>query len=158
MKKITFILFALIAGTTFAQDSDFATASAAADIVSPIAITSQEDLNFGKVANNAAGKVIVATDGTATGLSQIGTTTPSAATFDVTAASGYAYSVSLPESVELVSGTNKMTVDTFKDNAGATPQGTGEVQTIGVGATLNVATSQATGNYTGEFNVTVTYN
>jgi hypothetical protein len=157
MKKITFILLvSLISGTAFAQES--ATANAAADIVSPLEISSQQDLNFGKVSNNVAGTVVVATDGAATGLSQICTTTPAAATFDVTAASGFAYSVTLPSSAILKSGTDEITVDNFTDNAGATPQGTGSSQTIGVGATLNVDASQPTGNYTGTFDVTVTYN
>ncbi|WP_405198736.1 DUF4402 domain-containing protein [Christiangramia sp. LLG6405-1] len=156
MKKITFILLAFISGTAFAQES--ATANAAADIVSPITISAEDDLNFGKVSNNIAGTVVIATDGTATGLSQIGTTSPAAATFDVTAASGFAYNVTLPNSVVLQSGSNEITVDTFQDDAGATPQGTGSIQTIGVGATLNVDASQPTGNYTGTFEVTVGYN
>jgi|TARA_Y100000588_G_C13944408_1_gene791489 hypothetical protein len=162
MKKITFILLALISGTAFAQVSEStasATANAAADIVSPIEIESKQDLNFGKVANNAAGTVVVGTDSSISEstLSQIGSITPTAATFDVTAAKDYAYSVTLPESVDLSNGTVEITVDKFVDDAGETPSGTGETQTIGVGATLNVTSGQATGNYTGTFDVTVTY-
>ncbi|GGW97217.1 DUF4402 domain-containing protein [Salegentibacter mishustinae] len=157
MKKITFILLALISGTAFAQEKATGTAQASADIVSPITIEGQEDLNFGKVANNTAGTVVVATDGSASGLSQIGTTTPKAATFDVTAANGYAYSVTLPTTVTLKSGDDEISVDSFTDNAGANPTGSGGIQTIGVGATLTVANGQATGNYTGEFQVTVSY-
>ena len=155
MKKITFILFALIAGTASGQIS--ATANAAADIVSPISITPEQDLNFGKVSNNTAGTVVVATNGSATGLSQIGTTAPTAATFDVTAAQGFRYVVTLPETVELKSGNNTIGVGTFTHNAGTEPTGTGTIQTISVGATLTVAASQATGNYTGTFNVGVAY-
>ncbi|WP_029033283.1 DUF4402 domain-containing protein [Salinimicrobium terrae] len=158
MKKFTFILFALIAGTTFAQT---ATANAAADIVSPLSLTAKQDLNFGKVSNNTAGSVIIATDGTASGLSQIGTTAPAAATFDVTAANNYNYTVALPASATLSNGTVDITVDTFKHNAYAegasNATGSGTAQTFGVGATLNVAASQATGNYTGQFDVTVAY-
>lgn len=159
MKKITFILLALITGTVFAQDGTAtATANAAADIVSPIAITAQQDLNFGKVSNNTAGTVVVGTDGTATGLTQIGTTAPAAATFDVTAADGFSYSITLPPtSIDLKSGTDIIKVDTFNHDAGTNPTGSVSVQTIGVGATLNVNANQATGNYTGEFNVTVSY-
>ncbi|MBZ9729017.1 DUF4402 domain-containing protein [Salegentibacter sp. JZCK2] len=155
MKKITFILLALISGTAFAQES--ATAIAAADIVSPLSITVTQDLNFGKVSNNIEGDVIIATDGTFTGLSQIGNTTPTAAIFSVTAADGYRYNVTTPGSANLVSGANSITVDAFTDNAGAEPTGTGNAQTIGVGATLNVAANQPTGNYTGTFDVSVAY-
>lgn len=157
MKKITFILLALIGGTTYAQDgSAKAEANAAADIVSPIEISAEQDLNFGKVSNLTAGTVVISTEGTATGLSQIGSTAPSAASFDIVAANGYSYTIALPESAELSSGTDKIIVDTFKHNA-LTTTGTAAAQTIGVGATLNVASAQATGNYTGAFEVTVSY-
>ncbi len=157
MKKITFILMALISGSAFAQSNDSATANAAADIVSPIDIEPVSDLNFGKVANNTAGTVVVATDGNASGLAQIGTTSTTAANFNVTAANGFSYKISLPESVELASGANKITVDTFVHNAGSTPKGTGNAETLAVGATLNVEANQAAGAYTGTFDVTVTY-
>ncbi len=162
MKKITFILLTLISGTVFAQVTEStasATANAAADIVSPIAIESSQDLNFGKVANNAAGTVVVATDSdvSTSTLSQIGSITPTAATFNVTAADGFSYTIALPTSVNLTNGTEEITVDEFKHDAVGNTTGTGSAQTVGVGATLNVAASQGTGNYTGTFDVTVTY-
>jgi len=160
MKKITFILFALIAGTTFAQDGNAsAEANAAADIVSPISITPEQALNFGKVSNYALGKVIVETDGTfdTSTLSQIGTTSPAAALFDVTAASGFSYIITLPTTVQLTNGAVDITVDNFNHDAGTDVTGSGGVQTIGVGATLNVDAGQATGNYTGTFDVSVAY-
>lgn len=159
MKKITFILFALIAGTAFAQEAATTTANAAAEIVSPIKIASQQGLNFGKVANNVAGTVVLDTDSgnSASTLSQIGTTTPTAASFDATAANGFSYLITLPESVELTSGTNSIIVDNFNHNVVGSPIGTGSAQTIGVGATLNVDANQATGEYAGTFDVTVTY-
>ncbi|MBO2545206.1 DUF4402 domain-containing protein [Salegentibacter sp. BDJ18] len=163
MKKITFILLlSLISGTAFAQVSEStasATANAAADIVSPIAIESSQDLNFGKVANNAAGTVVVATDSdiSTSTLSQIGSITPTAASFNVTAADGFSYSIALPESVDLTNGTVNITVDGFNHDAEGNTTGTGSEQTVGVGATLNVAANQGTGNYTGTFDVTVTY-
>ncbi|MFD1095897.1 DUF4402 domain-containing protein [Salegentibacter chungangensis] len=154
MKKIAFIFMALISGSAFAQS---ATANANADIVSPISISKTGDLNFGKVSNNAAGTVVIANDGSASGLTQIGSTTPTAASFEVTAASGFAYTVTTPTSVTLSNGTDNITVDTFTDDAGANPSGTGSAQTVNVGATLNVASGQATGNYTGTFDVSVAY-
>jgi hypothetical protein len=52
-----------------------------------------------------------------------------------------------------------MTVGTFKSS----PQNTGTIdtdgtQSIAVGATLNVGIAQATGRYTGTFNVLISYN
>ncbi|WP_423819021.1 DUF4402 domain-containing protein [Salinimicrobium sp. TIG7-5_MAKvit] len=159
MKKITLILFALITGTTFAQEEASATANAAAEIVSPIKISAQQDLNFGKVANNTAGTVVVATNSATTEstLDQIGSTTPSAAAFDVTAASGFSYKITMPESVSLSSGENNIVVNAFTNDAGNDVVGTGGIQAIGVGATLNVTEGQPTGEYSGTFDVTVAY-
>lgn len=160
MKKITFILFALIAGTTFAQESASGEATAFADIVSPITITKNTDLNFGRIANNETGTVVVASDGTyaASSLDQInGGASPTAATFIVNAASGFAYSVTLPSTATLLNGENSLTVNNFTSNAGETPTGNGSDQTVGVGATLNVTTGQPTGVYSGNFEVTVSY-
>lgn len=158
MKKITFILFALIAGTTFAQS---ASANAAADIVSPLTIVKSGDLNFGKVSNATAGSVIIKTDGTeGTGsLSQVGSTSISAASFTVNAASGYSYAVTVPSTEVTLSTTDSKTikVNTFVHDAGASKMGTGADQTVNVGATLDVAAGQSTGNYTGSFNVSVAY-
>jgi hypothetical protein len=159
MKKITFILLvSLISGTAFAQDAS-ATANAAADIVSPLQISPQQDLNFGKVSNNAAGTVIVASDGTfsESTLSQIGNTNPTAASFDITAANGFSYKITLPVSVTLSNGTEAITVDEFNHDAGTDPKGSGSAESIGVGATLNVDAEQPTGNYTGTFDVSVAY-
>ncbi|MGY5850367.1 DUF4402 domain-containing protein [Salegentibacter sp. F14] len=159
MKKVTFILLALISGTVFAQEDATATANAAAEIVSPIQISAEQNLNFGKVANNTAGTVVVAPNGdfSTSTLSQIGTTSPSAASFDVTAAQGFSYTIALPGTVNLSNGTDNITVDTFDHNAAGNLVGTGGIQAVGVGATLNVAASQPTGEYTGSFDVTVTY-
>lgn len=164
MKKITFILFALIAGTGFGQNSTASdNALVAAEIVSPITIEKAVDLNFGRVANNETGTVVIAPDGTITEstLGQItGGDTPTAASFNVNAADQFKYSVSLPETVTLVNAVDNnitLTVENFLSNAGNEPVGNGQDQTIGVGATLNIIANQKTGLYSGNFDVTVTY-
>ena len=160
MKKITFILLALISGTVFAQ-SDQATATA--DIVSPIAIDKTGDLSFGKVANNTTGKVTIAADGTVGGLNQIGNTAPKAALFDITAADGYSYSITIPTQIQKLThtdGETTMNVDNFDyifTTDGDTAEGTGSKQEISVGADLNVIATQKTGTYTGKFDVSVAY-
>ena len=57
MKKITLILFALIAGTAFAQDASRATGSAEvfAEIISPISVEGKSALNFGRLIGNSEG-------------------------------------------------------------------------------------------------------
>jgi len=158
MKKITFILFALIAGTTFAQDS--ADALTSADIVSPITIVKTVNFNFGQV-SNAGGTVIIATDNTVTGTAtKVGTITPTAAAFTVNATDQYTYAVSLPADVTLVnqtgSGNEEMTVNALGDDSSL--KGTGSDETFGVGGTLTVGSSQTPGYYKGTMTVGVSYN
>ena len=157
MKKITFILFALISGTAFAQS---ATATASAEIMSPMTIGKTTDLNFGKIASTSAGTVRIGTDNVVAGsATRISGTTPTAAAFTVNGANNYAYTVSVPQSITLTNltgdGGETMTVDSFTHNS--TEVGTGEPQTFQVGARLNVGESQVVGNYTGDVIVTVAY-
>ncbi|MBK5193985.1 MAG: DUF4402 domain-containing protein [Flavobacteriaceae bacterium] len=164
MKKITFILFALIAGTTFAQNTDNGTATASASIVSAITIADGTTLNFGKILKGTAGTVAISTAGlrSVTGVTEIVGTAVSASTFVVNASDGYVYDVTFIPSITLTNGstatgTKTMTVDTFIHDAGVTPTGTGADQNLNVGATLHVVADQVEGNYSGTASVTVTY-
>ncbi len=160
MKKITFMLFALIAGTTFAQSAD-ATAAVNAAIVSPITIsnTGASALDFGNLASpSAATDIVVSTAGVRTAVSgvTIPGTTSTAAAFSVVAENGYSYSVSIPDIVLTGTGGADMAV-TFAHDAGATPAGTGSAQAINVGGTLTVNANQVATSYTGTATVTVAY-
>ena len=166
MKKFTFILFALITGTSFAQEAGTASATADinADIVTPITITSNETpLNFGSIVAADGGKVRVSTAGTRTfsnnNMEVITSTEITAASFDVTAANEYAYSISIP-STELEGDGVNMPVSFTYDLEGITEgngAGTGAAQTLLVGGLLTVADEQAEGTYEGEVEVTVAY-
>jgi hypothetical protein len=156
---------ALVAFTTntFAQAS--ATANASATIVTPISISKNNDMNFGNVATNGSvGTVVLAAGGTRTitgGVTLPATSgTVAAASFAVAGSGSYTYAITLPASVVIASGANQMTVDTFTSSpvsAGILSSG---AQTLTVGATLNLAASQAAGSYTSAtpFTVTVNYN
>ena len=62
MKKITFILLALISGTVFAQNSANANAAVNAKIVEPITITlSSGSLDFGTFASPESDAAVVLT-------------------------------------------------------------------------------------------------
>ena len=160
MKKITFILLALISGTALAQNSADGTADVLAHIVSPISISETGSaLDFGKIAkDNAGGTVIVDVNGARTGTAAvIGENETTAASFTVNAADTYAYTISFSENVTLTSGENTMLVDSFTHNLGANPTGNGSEQTLNIGATLNVGVDQNEGEYDGEVTVTVAY-
>ena len=168
MKKL-FILFIAVAGfgvSSYAQVN--ATATSAATIVTPIAISKTVDMNFGNVSvNSNAGTVVLAPAGTrsVTG----GVTTPAtagtvtAASFTVTGESGYTYAITLPATATTLTRTGfseTMTADTFTSTPTPTGTLTGGTQTLLVGATLHVGASQVAGAYLSgtAFTVTVNYN
>jgi hypothetical protein len=158
-------LFALVtllaAGSLFAQSSASATANANARILTPIAIAKVSDLNFGSLVSTTGGTVTVSPAGAATPSAGVTIVTPgsvSAATFNVTGEPSTAYTITLPTSITISNGAQTMAVDTFTSNPGGTgalsPAGT---QLLAVGGKLTVGVAQATGSYTGTFNVTVAY-
>ena len=159
------LLLTGISISTFAQVS--ATANASATIVTPIAISKTVDMNFGNVAVSATAGTVVLTPAGSRSLTG-GVTLPTiagtvaAASFNVTGANNYTYTITLPSTaLTITSGANTMSVNSFTSNP-ATPgtlSATGS-QTLNVGATLNVNASQAAGTYTSgtPFTVTVNYN
>ncbi len=168
MKKITFILLALIAGTGFGQTDGSAsgTATVNAEIVTPIAIADGTDLNFGSIVAAEGGNVRVNTEGTRTfsnpDMNVTTATTISAASFNVIAADTYSYSISIP-SINLVDAAGvgvDMPVSFTQDLEGETDgnaTGTGSAQELLVGGLLTVAAGQTEGEYTGTVTVTVAY-
>ncbi|WP_051119746.1 DUF4402 domain-containing protein [Gillisia sp. CAL575] len=162
MKKITFILFALIAGTTFAQDAASAVVNAA--IVSPITIVKVGDLNFGTINGTATGGNVTVTNGGNRSFANddmvITSATPiTAAIFNITAASSYSYSISIPPSTLAGgSGGDPMNVTFTHSREGSTKRiGDGLEQELRVGGTLVVNNAQKVGAYTGTVEVTVAY-
>ncbi|MDB5000297.1 MAG: YapH protein [Mucilaginibacter sp.] len=173
MRKFT-ILFAVslfmigFASTSYAQtDVKTATATANATIITPIAITKVNDLNFGNIVATTTGGTVVLTPAgarTEAGVQLPAVTgTVSAASFTVTGQDGYAYSVTLPADGYAIktgtgTATETMTLTSFISNTTGTL--TGGTETLSVGATLNVVANQAAGTYIGAspFDVKVNYN
>jgi hypothetical protein len=164
MKKLIVIAIALLgfSAASFAQVS--ASASTSATIITPIAITKSVDMNFGNVAVSPTtpGTVVLPTSGsrTKTGGVTLPVTsgTVAAAKFTVTGLAASTYSITLPGTITLTSGSNTMTVGTFTSTPSASGVLTGGTQDILVGATLNVAAAQAAGSYTNASDLTVTVN
>jgi spore coat protein U-like protein len=158
MKKITFILFALIAGTTFAQDN--ATATVNAKIVTPIKITNSgvTVLDFGYLAVPASADtdVIVATAGTRAAVTDVTLSggTVSAATFQITADLDYNYTIDIAD-ITLNGPSDTMALTFAHDDSSL--KGTGSPKTVNVGGTLTIKTTQASGNYNGTVAVIVAY-
>ncbi len=160
MKKITFILLALIAGTGFAQEST-ATAVVNAEIISPIFIESTGPLEFGKLASPTADTdIIVSFGGTRTAVTGVtlAGTTPTAASFNITAASTFVYNITLtPTDLDIVGGGGTKMPLALSSSLGVSSSGTGGVQPLTVGGTLTVNNSQPAGVYVGSVSITVAY-
>jgi len=171
MKKLI-ALFAVIASlssfaTVIPPLTGTATATGSATIVTPIAIATAGNMNFGSLAVSAtAGQLILNSAGARS--ANGGVTLPSVtgifsvASFNVTGLMNSTYSISLPVEDYVISGAgSSMIINAFTNNLGATGTlGSDGKQTINVGATLNVKGSQAAGTYTNPsgFGVTVNYN
>jgi spore coat protein U-like protein len=166
-----FALGATVSGQSSAAES---TATGTATVITPIAIATATNLEFGSFAPGAGGSVTVNTSGSrsASGaiLSSVGTT-PSAAKFDVTGNASSTYGITYTgTSTELSTGGTApvtMAMATFSELTAGTATsgkvtsgtlGTTGAQSIYVGGTLTVGATQAAGTYTGSVKVQVEYN
>ncbi|TXD94057.1 DUF4402 domain-containing protein [Gillisia hiemivivida] len=163
MKKITFILFALITGTTFAQREAEGTATVNALIVSPITISTTDNIDFGKIVRTTVGGVVeIPTNGdarTIPGAMDI-TSTSNAATFTVTAEENTTYGVSIPQLTlkNTVDDSKTMIVDfTHSLSEGNNTSSGNTAGTFVVGGKLTVGGDQFAGSYDGTATVTVSY-
>ena len=162
------VLALAIAGSGSASAATVNAASTST-IVAPINITKAVDLAFGSFAASAsAGTVTLTPGGGRTvdgGVTEIASSTATAAKFDVTGQAGFTYSISIT-GTPLTSGANSMAFTPVSDLTGGTATSgnvtagvlTGGAQSIFVGGVLNVGASQAAGDYTGSVTALVNYN
>jgi len=153
--------FLVLAGPRTADAQLIESADVYAKIVNPITIQKLADLDYGIIAAGGGGGTMrIRPDGTHTFtgdvVSQGGD--PHPAEFEVSGYAGLVYNVSMPSSIELAdSGGNSMTVARFTSSNNGSGTLLGGLDTFTVGATLRVSPSQAPGEYTGTFDVTVAY-
>jgi hypothetical protein len=167
MKKITKVFAFLMIGFsvhTFGQIS--AAARTSVTVVTPIGITKAVDMAFGNIATTtASGEVVLGPDGTRT--PNGGVTLPTsagtvtAASFAVTGSGSYTYTITLPSSPIVLSGTTDgVTVGAFVSNPAPTGTLSSGTQTVNVGATLIIPASTVADTYKNisGLQVTVNYN
>ena len=150
-----------------AQASATANAFGRAEIVTAITIVKNHDLLFGQiVADAVGGTVSVSTNGTRTtsgpvllAQSAVPYSTVHQASFTVTGATNYVYTVSLPSAAVTLTGPGSATMSVTGLNSDPSGTGTlaGGTSSLNVGGTLNIAPNQAAGAYSGSFAVTVAY-
>ncbi len=167
--KKTIITTAVVLGSisvSFGQSS--ATAAAAANVITPIAIAKITDMNFGNVAvsTSTGGTVVLTTSSTRTTGGSGGVTLPSttgtvaAAEFTVSGQASYTYVITLPSSTTITDGSgHSMTVNSFNSTPSSTGTlSSGGTQNVKVSATMVVAAAQPVGSYTNPNGVPVTVN
>lgn len=149
----------LLAGVaTQAMADDNATATATANIITPIAVTKTQDLAFGNILAGSGGDVTVNSDDTTgvTGGVTLLTGSPvTAAHFHVVGDTngGATYHVDYTKT-NLTSGVNSMILVLGLPDTTPT-SGTHDTK---IGGTITVANAQAPGTYTGSVTATATYN
>lgn len=163
--------------SSFAAD---ASTTANAEVVAPIAITKDSDMNFGKFSpTGTAGTITLDTDGSVDGganVTVLSNTSAAVARFTVSGEPSATYAITYPTGVSLSDGAatpstmalsflSEVVADGGTATGGATTtaatgtlDATTGVQDIILGGTLDVGASQTAGSYTATFNIGVEYN
>ena len=164
MKKnllLTVAVAVLALGSSAAQAAEeSATGNIKAKIVAPVSISEQEALDFGTMIapTDTSKKVTIATNGTRSGDSSILVGNGGkAGLFNVTGADRQSMTISVTDSTTLTGAGDPMTVNNFVTEPASTLTLTGTSGQIKVGADLTVGQGQAEGDYTGTYEVTVSY-
>lgn len=154
---------ALSAGiyTSVASAASISTASATANVITPMTIAEGTAINFGDVSvGTLGGDVILAPGGgrSVTGDAEIsagGANT--AGQFTITGVANRAYLLTYPAAaVDISGGVGTMDVDTFTDTSSGIIPFAG-TETFNVGATLTIGGSQPVNSYSSTYTVTVNY-
>ena len=141
---------------------------ARARVLRSITLSKTSDLVFGKVTLPPSGSGVVTLDpgtgavSTTGGIVSLGVPNPTRATFNVTGEGGQTFSISMPATFQMTGTTTPLTVTTTNSagasgllSAGLGAQG---AFAFGVGGSFTLANTTKTGDYTGNFTVTVAYN
>lgn len=130
---------------------------AEATIVNPLTISQNQPLNFGIIVPDSSGDSTVDQSGNTTGDAQhLGGAQN--ATFDITGYENSSYTITLDNSTTLTSGSDSMTVTSLSIEGGTSRSLSSGSDSFDVNGVLEVGASQAAGNYTGTYNVTINYN
>lgn len=173
MKKLLIIIAVVLFTVGFAdkvsaQNSVTKSNAAGGEILSPITLTAVDPLEFGRLVVVPGGGTVRlsydAVEGTvvaaSSGVTPIGPTAPSVASFEVGGSAGYSYNISdVPASITitneaLIGGT--MDITEISCPVSGTLNGSG-IDIFRLGGLLTIGSGQNAGRYVGTFNVTVNY-
>ncbi|RZI99477.1 MAG: DUF4402 domain-containing protein [Brevundimonas sp.] len=159
------------AAPALAQSTASTTGTGSITVIRPLTITKNADLKFGSVVrpSTGSGNVVVSAAGarsvTGSVVALSSGDTPGAAQFTVAGEGAQSVSVTIPATFSMANGSDTLTVTTSNSLTGSaaaqTLSGTiGSAGTLAfnVGGTVPVASTTATGAYTGTFTVSAAYN
>lgn len=172
MKRILLTSGAILAATismpALAQDSDSADADGSTTIIQPLTISKDADLSFGRIVKPSTGTGTVAiadsADTVSAGSGAVALTgiATSRAKFTIDGEGAQGITITVPSDFDLDNGTDTITVTLDADRpASDTLDGTlgGDgTRALNVGGSFSLPTGISTGEYTGQFTVTVAYN
>ena len=164
-------LGAISANPAFAQSSASATATGSTTIIQPVTVTKTADLIFGRVVRPSSGSdtisitnasdSVTATGGTAFPIATTGVTT-SRAKFTVAGEGAQTVSVTVPATFSMTGTGTAIDVTLSGDKTGSQALGgtlgTSSSIVVNVGGSFALASTQATGAYSGSFTVSAAYN
>ncbi len=140
-------------GASLAQAATTVAGTASATVIGPLAITQTTPLSFGSFSSGATAGTITSFGAATGGVTNFSAGSP--AVFTVTGNPNSNFNITAPATVTLTSGANTMSADLTTPATSALDNvGSRIFNTIG---TLNVAANQASGAYTGTYNVSVNY-
>ena len=144
---LTLALIVFTNGTAFAAQTD--TAAVNLNVVQGLSVTNTRALEFGDIVESASSQTstIASTDGTNT------------ARFDVTGSGNFAYNVTVPASIDLlsVSTSTIITIDSFVLDGGAARTLSAGTDSFQFGATANIPANAEVEAYTADLTVSVAY-
>jgi Mat/Ecp fimbriae major subunit len=153
-------VFAVAALSGTSAQAATASATATAKILTQVTVTKTADLDFGTIAIGTSGGTVTVgnTDNRTCGAGLVCSATVTSAKFSIAGAASQAVGISADSSVTLnrVGGGASMSATLATSAATATLSAAG-ASTFAVGGVLTVGGTQASGDYSGAFNVTVNY-
>ncbi len=155
-----FLTVGIIAGYAGHATADTVSGTANAEIRAAIALTETTEMDFGIIEPVAGGDTITLTP--AGGISASGASTlagtAAAGVWDATGTASHAVGISFSSGDTLTGPGTAMPLGSFTHNAGGSPafDGSGDLS-FNVGAALTINASQASGDYSGSYSVTVDY-
>ncbi len=156
---LSFVAATLMSLSASAQ-SDTATGTSNATVITPISVSAGNDLEFGSFAVDGSTAGTITQAGATTGgvTAASGGTTRSAATFSVSGNGSTPYTFTLPSTATLSDGaSHNMTATLSFASGNASRTLSSGAETVTINGSLAVAANQTVGSYTGTYDVTVSY-